>query len=164
MNASFYALFRRGKYGSLRPGLVGNLHKLPHQERERFVAAALGFTLRHSKGFRFWFLKNLLMLPPSFCITKSSDIAISMDEKQSEDLRLDRLDLAANSPAFIANSQDPFPILFKFSFLFGKNNHALFVFELFNEYIAAQPGIAVRAEGLSGDTVLGNIPRDIEAK
>lgn len=85
MNASFYSLFRRGKYGSLRPGIGLKGDRIPHEERERFVAAALGFTLLHSKPFRRWFLTEILQLPRHYHNSKPE---ITMDENQWADVKL----------------------------------------------------------------------------
>jgi hypothetical protein len=85
MNASFYGLFRRGKYGSVRPGFGSKGQRIPHEERERFVAAALGFTLCHSKRFRCWFLEKILHVPPRWA---NSKVEITMDENQWSDLRI----------------------------------------------------------------------------
>lgn len=85
MNASFIGLFRRGKLGSLRPGFGSKGDKIPHEQRERFAVAALGFTLRHSKPFRRWFLKEIVELPQHL---HSKEIEITMDENQWSDLKI----------------------------------------------------------------------------
>ena len=47
------------------------------------------------------------------------------------------LDFSVDHPAFIANGQDPIPILLELSLLLGEDNHAFTVLELFDEHIDA---------------------------
>src|SRR5436190_13033611 len=55
-----------------------------------------------------------------------------VDEQAAFD---DGFDLAGNSAALIADGEDALPVLLKFSFFLGEDDHALFVFEFFDQDI-----------------------------
>ena len=61
-----------------------------------------------------------------------------VDEQAALD---DRLDLAADRAAFVADGQDPLPVLLEFGFLLGQDHHAFAVLELLNQHVDLVAGL-----------------------